>query len=87
MEGEASHMAPDSCPPPQHTWVLRAWIQVVGDRISWLQATPPSSLLQRGSQKHLISTSGMDHDRSVISHIVLTLSWSSADVLTRLVKL
>lgn len=59
----------------------------VGGGSSWLQAAPQGSLLQHGSQKHLAHTSGMNHDRSVISHMVLTLCWSPADVLACALKL
>lgn len=85
--GVGSHMAPDSCPAPQDTRLLQAWIQGLEGRSSLLQAAPPGSLLQRGSQKHLTPTSGIDHDRSVLSHMALALFRSPADVLACPLKL
>lgn len=71
-----------------HTWPLTAaqFHRTLGSsrhgwgRSSQLQAAPPGSLLQPDSQKHLTPTRGMDHNRSVISHMALTLCWSPADV-------
>lgn len=73
-------MAPDSCPVPQDTWLFQAGIAGVGvGGSSQLQAALQGSLLQPGSQKHLTPTRGMDCDRSVVSHMALTLCWSPAD--------
>lgn len=51
------------------------------DAGSQLQEAPPSSLSQPGSHKHLTSTTGMDGDRSVVSHTVLTPSCSPGNML------